>query len=172
VLSCDSGGSHKESSVESIVAIHLTYAPTRFDFDDYICFVKPKGGSFEKIHSTWDAGLAKAEDHAASYAPFIRQLVAEVADANPAAVFKTGEPGSRYWLELVFMLIVYVAIGIGALTLLPIWAIAAAVLAMAGIVSVPFALMRLWRNFPRSFDPNNIPPKLLPVISNQVRTRR
>jgi hypothetical protein len=171
VLRCDAGGDHREMAVGDIAAIHLTFEPTRFDFDDYVCFVQAKGHPTEVIHSIWDAGLAKGEDHAGTYTPFVRQLVAEVAEANAAARFRTGEPGPRYLVELSGLVILFVLLIAAAYMLLDIWDLAAVVMVMVTIVALPFAVRRVIRNWPRSFDPNDIPARLLPPVPERLHSR-
>lgn len=172
VLSCDAGGSHREIPVDNIEALHLTYAPTRFEFNCYTCFVKPKRRSFEKIYSVWDAGLAKAEDHSATYSALIRTLIAEVHDANPSARFRIGEPGPRYWVELAFLVVIFVCLA-AALSIVGLsWSWGTATIAIIALVSLPLGFLWARRNRPRAFDPQQPPSEMLPAIPKPGPRRR
>ena len=171
VLSCDAGGGHREIPVGDIEAIHLTYAPTRFEFDRYGCYVRPRGRSWETIYSIWDAGFAKAEDHSGTYALLVRALIDEVANANRSAVFRIGEPGVRYWIELIVLILVFAGLATAAAITGLNWSWGTALIIMIAIVAVPFALMWLKRNRPRSLDPRYVPDEVLPAPAEHRQTR-
>ncbi len=164
LLSCDAGGGHREIPVGDIEAVHLTFAPTRFEFDRYACHLKPKGRSWEIIYSIWDAGLAHAEDHGDTYRRLVRSLVEQVAEANPGARVRAGEPGSRYWFELVLLILVFASLAAAVSILGLAWNWSTAVMAMCAIVALPFALMWARRNRPRNLNPASLPDMYLPPV--------
>ena len=66
-----------------IAGVRLSYAPSRADHARYRCDLRMRSGQQIAILSTHYAGIADFEDRAATYAPFVRALIARVAAANP-----------------------------------------------------------------------------------------
>ena len=146
-----------------IVGVRLSYAPSRFDHARYRCDVRMRSGQQVAILSTHYAGIADFEDRAATYAPFVRALIARVAAANPAASFRSGRSLVAYWLEHAFLLAM-VAFMVFALSLTgfaPLsessWAKFAFIIA-----SIPLLIAYTRKNWPRRFKPEAIPKDVLP----------
>jgi hypothetical protein len=57
-----------------------------------------------RFSPTHYAGVADFEDRAATYAPFVRALIARVATANPVARFRSGGTLAGYWAQHLFLL--------------------------------------------------------------------
>jgi hypothetical protein len=145
-----------------IVSIRLSFTPTRFDFARYRCVVKRFNGWRETIVSTSYAGMGSFEDRSESYAVFVRRLVAEAAQANPAIRFEAGESRLKYWGSIAilvgaFALLATIVFSIG---LNPTWLVIAKLAVIAFLL--PVCVRWIAKNPPRSFPPQDIPPQVLP----------
>jgi hypothetical protein len=153
--------------------IRLSYAPSRVDSARYRCDITPKSGGAIAILSTHYAGIGDFEDRAATYAPFVRELIARVAAANPSATFRAGKNPYLYVAEhlfliamaalLVFVLFLVGGAGLSDLVLLKLAIIAA---------SIPLLVIYALKNWPRSFSPDTVPLDVLPddaVAAGAVR---
>jgi hypothetical protein len=144
--------------------IRLSFAPTRVDRARYRCDFQIKNGTLAAILSTHYVGLANFEDRGATYAPLVRALIERVAAANPACKFEAGKRPGTYWGEHIFLflmvlLLVFVIGAVGGASL------STLVLVKLGILVtyVPVMILYTRKNWPRSFDPDAIPPDLLPT---------
>jgi hypothetical protein len=146
-----------------VAGLGLSYAPSRFDQGRYRCDVRMRSGQQLAILSTHYAGIADFEDRAASYVPFVRELVGRVAAANPEARFRSGKRPWVYWAEHVFLLamvllLVFVLSAVGVSYLSDSgWAKLAVVVA-----SIPLLIAYTRKNRPRAFAPDAIPEDVLP----------
>jgi hypothetical protein len=148
------------------IEIRLSFAPSRADSARYRCDLRVFGQASTAILSTHYAGIADFEDRGASYAPFVRGLVAQVAAANPKCRFRAGKSFIVYWAEHLFLLamvalLVAVLIAIGSshwseVTWNKFWITLAA---------IPLLIAYSRANWPRRFDPRNIPDDVLPPAS-------
>jgi hypothetical protein len=146
-----------------IVGVRLSYAPSRFDPGRYRCDLTMRSGRRIAILSTHYAGIGDFEDRAATYAPFVRALVARVATGNPSARFRTGRNPVAYWAEhlfliamVAFLVFVLSATGFGPLSESS-WAKLAIILG-----SVPLLMVYTSKNWPGRFAPDAIPKDVLP----------
>jgi len=161
-LSWDGGEKKGAFPFSEIVSIRLSFTPTRFDFARYCCVVKRFNGWRETIVSTSYAGIGSFEDRSSSYAAFVRRLVAEAARANPAIRFEAGESRIKYWGSIAilvgaFALLAVVVLSIG---LAPTWLVIAKLAVIAFLL--PVGLLWTAKNRPRPFQPQEIPPQVLP----------
>jgi hypothetical protein len=161
-LSWDGGEKKGHFPFSEIVSIRLSFTPTRFDFARYRCVVKRFNGWRETIVSTSYAGIGSFEDRSASYAAFVRRLVAEAAQANPAVRFEAGESRLKYWGSIAilvgaFALLAVVVLSIG---LAPTWLVIAKLAVIAFLL--PVGLLWIAKNRPRPFQPQEIPLQVLP----------
>lgn len=146
-----------------IVDVRLSYAPSRVDSGRYRCDLRTRSGQRLAILSTHYAGIADFEDRASTYVPFVRALVARVADVNPSASFRRGKRPFAYWSELIF-LTVMVAILVLVLSLVGFGPLSDVTWAKLFIVlgSIPLLIVYTRKNWPGSFKPDAIPDDLLP----------
>ncbi len=162
-LSWDGGDKKGHFPFSEIVAIRLSYTPTRFDFARYRCIVTRFNGWRETIVSTSYAGIGSFEDRAPAYAKFVRSLVTEASKGNPGIRLKAGESNFRYWGNIVllagaftFLALVFLSLGFN-----PTWLIIVKLLVIA--LLLPVCLRWITKNRPRSFAPDAIPEKILPA---------
>lgn len=150
-----------------MVQVRLSYRPSRFDTGRYACGLALRSGQHLTIVSTHYAGVASFEDRAASYTPFVRELIGRIAAANPQARFRGGRHPAAYLAEhgfllamIVVLLLVLLEVGV-----LPFGDI---VMVKLGIVlaTLPLAFVYARRNWPRTFDPRAIPADVLPMPSD------
>jgi hypothetical protein len=146
-----------------IVALRLSYAPSRADSARYRCDVRMRSGQQLAILSTHYAGIADFEDRAATYAPFVRALIARVAAANPSASFRSGKNPVTYWLEHIFLLAM-VALLVFVLSVTGFAPLSESSWAKLFIILgfIPLLIAYTRKNWPRRFKPDAIPRDLLP----------
>jgi hypothetical protein len=147
------------------IEIRLSFAPSRVDFARYRCDLRVFGQASTAILSTHYAGIGDFEDRAATYAPFVRGLVAQVAAANPKCRFRAGKHAVTYVAEHVFllamiMLLVFVLGLVGGAGLSGLVMVKLAIL----LFYVPVMIVYTRKNWPRQFKPDDIPKDVLPPI--------
>jgi len=147
----------------AMAELRLSYDPTRFDTRRYRCDVRLANGERGTLWSTHFAGVAEFEDRAATYTPFVRALVAQVAAANPKCSFRAGTRPLAYWSGQLFLLAMAIA-AVWVLALVGGSALSEVTWTKLFIVIglIPLALVYARKNRPRIFQPTAIPPDVLP----------
>ena len=145
-----------------IVEIRLRFDPTRFDTWRYRCDLRTRNEQKATIWSTHFRSVANFEDRGASYARLARALAPRVARANPQCRFAGGSRPLAYWAGLGLISVTMLLL-IAVLTLLggrldPFILLRLSLFALWGWLAIPYAR----KNWPRRFDPANIPEALLP----------
>jgi len=161
-LSWEAADKSGRFAFDEIGEVRLEWAATRADHARYACHVVRFNGWTETIVSTHYDGIARFGDRAASFNPFVRRLVAEIARANPQCRFRAGATGLAYFGSLALM------IGAALLlaTVIAAFGIPLHVIIVAKLVVIaaltPLAIAWSKRNRPRPFDPRSIPEEVLP----------
>jgi hypothetical protein len=146
-----------------IIGVRLSYAPSRVDSARYRCDLRMRSGQQLAMLSTHYAGIADFEDRAATYAPFVRALIARVAAANPSARFRSGKNPVTYWMEHLFLLAMVVLL-VFVLSMTGFAPLSESSWAKLMIVlgSIPLLLVYTRKNWPSRFTPDTIPKDVLP----------
>jgi hypothetical protein len=146
-----------------IVGVRLSYAPSRVDSARYRCDLTMRSGGTIAMLSTNYAGIADFEDRAATYAPFVRTLIAKVAAANPSARFRSGKNPITYWAEHFFLLAM-VALLIFVLSITGTMPLSDSSWAKLFIIIgfIPLLIVYTRKNWPNRFKPDAIPSDVLP----------
>jgi len=146
-----------------IVGVRLSYAPSRVDSARYRCDLTMRSGGTIAMLSTHYAGIADFEDRAATYAPFVRTLIAKVAAANPSARFRSGKNPITYWAEHLFLLAM-VALLIFVLSITGTMPLSDSSWAKLFIIIgfIPLLIVYTRKNWPNRFKPDAIPSDVLP----------
>ena len=110
------------------------------------------------------------QDQRESYRPFVLELLARTAAANPACAFHAGSTllsyaGSFLILGTSLFLLAGVALSLGIPAT---WLITAKLIVLAFLV--PLGLAWLWKNRPRRFTPPHVPEGVLPAILSRAST--
>jgi hypothetical protein len=146
-----------------IVGVRLSYAPSRADSARYRCDLTMRSGGKIAILSTHYAGFADFEDRAATYAPFVRALIARVAAANPSTRFRSGKNPIVYLAEHLFLLAM-VALLVFVLSVTGFMPLSESSWSKLFIVIgfIPLLIVYTHKNWPRTFKPDAIPQDVLP----------
>jgi hypothetical protein len=147
----------------NIVGVRLSYAPSRADSARYRCDLKMRSGQRLAILSTHYAGIADFEDRASTYVPFVRELIARVAGANPSATYRSGKSPLAYWAEHIFLLAA-VALLVSVLSMAGFAYVSGSSWVKLAIVLffIPLLIAYTRKNWPRRFKPDAIPKDVLP----------
>lgn len=126
--------------------------------------VRGQSGSTLKIRSHHYEGLKDFESRAASYEPLVRELIARVAAANPAARFQTGSNVMRItWMGMLAVFVV-LAVLLGGLLIsgedLKGDVLGGFVLA---VVSIPYAWRSMNSSRTRVFVSDAIPDEMFEI---------
>lgn len=160
---CEPGGRTLAIPLAAVDEIRLTFDPTRFDRVRYRCGIRGRNALRESLVSTSYVSFGTFEDRGRGYAPFVREFVRRAARANPRCRFRAGARPLAYAVQHLFVLaiLVLLAVLIAATAGVP---PAGLVLVKLAIVAayVPLSLRHARRNWPRRFDPGNVPRDLLP----------
>ena len=151
-------------SYADIAEIRLSYDPTRFESDRYRCDFMTRSGARELIVSVSYVSPANFENRKATYMPFVRTLVRNVSNANPACRFVAGKKPLAYLAEHALILAVLLLLASTLyFTGVP---VAGVVVIKLGLIAVyvPVKLRYTKVNRPRRFDPTDIPTEVLPAI--------
>ena len=146
-----------------IVGVRLSYGPSRVDLGRYRCDLRMRSGQQLAIVSTHYAGIADFENRAATYAPFVRALIARIAAANPSARFRSGENPVAYWADHLFLLaMVAMLVFLLSITGFAYVVDSAWVKLFIIIFFIPLLIAYTRKNWPRNFRPDAIPKDVLP----------
>lgn len=140
---------HRLAQVDTV---HLKYDRSK-QRSYYNCFIHTPGKKVALRHVHF-AGIARFEDRSATYTPFVRALLAAVAQQNPRATLKAGSLFN--FIMCIVLLPFLVGVGILAYTLGS-WA---GVLTMAFFAVMCIGVIP--RSRPRTVDPANPPANVLP----------
>ncbi len=123
------------------------------------------GDGIELVDSGYDAA-GREVDMAAPYSAFVRALAGRVAAANPAARFRAAARPLDHGFNLVTGGVTGLVMAGGALVLLlaGYYAVGGILAGFTGIFA-PFVVNYLRATRPVAFDPNAIPPGLLPAAA-------
>jgi hypothetical protein len=143
--------------------VRLSYVPPRVDSARYRCDLTMRSGGKIAILSTHYAGLADFEDRAATYAPFVRALIAKVAAANPSTRFRSGKNPIVYSAEYLFLLAM-VALLVYVLSMTGYMPLSDSSWAKLFIIIgfIPLLVVYTRKNWPRGFTADAIPQDVLP----------
>lgn len=150
-----------------IVQVRLYYAPSEYNVVRYCCALRLRTrmhiGHDLEIQSTHCTGIGSFEDRAATYAPFVRALIARVAAANPSARFRAGVHPVQYWLAPIVLLIAMTAL---AFMLSEPWGYSLWAKFAIFLLLIPLLIAHAmgWgrKNWPCRFTPDAIPKDVLP----------
>ena len=147
----------------SIKELRICFDPTRFDDTRHRCDVRLADGQKASFYSTHFVSVTDFEDRAATYVPFVRELIARTSAANPACRFRSGKRPFVYWAEHVLLLVMLLLLVL-VLGLVGGVALSNLVLVKLGIIAtfIPVMIMYTRKNWPRRFDPAAIPAEALP----------
>jgi hypothetical protein len=126
------------------------------------CVIRRRRGRALALSSSHLVALGRSEDRADSFRPFIDALVARVAAANPATVFRAGMPPALWacWLAILVavvvvgplaLILILAALATGAHIESPL--ILTTVLLLGVLCSFRSYSRTVRRNRPRPFDP-------------------
>lgn len=146
-----------------IVGVRLSYVSPRVGPAAYRCDLRMRSGQRIALRSTHYAGIADFEDRAATYAPFVRALIARVAAANPSASFRSGRRPVVYWAEHLFLLAM-IALLVFVLSVTGFAPLSESSWAKLWIIvgSIPLLLVYTRKNWPGRFKSDAIPTDVLP----------
>jgi hypothetical protein len=146
-----------------IVAMRLSFEPSRFDAKRHRCEITLRDRAKVSIWSTHYVSVGEFEDRAATYSPLVRALVARVGAANPACDFRVGKRPLGYWLRLIFVLTAFSALAY-MIMLVGSAAFSGIVIVKLVIIAafVPLLVRYINKNRPGSFKPEAIPEDALP----------
>lgn len=150
-------------SYRDFMELRLSYDPTRFDTRRFRCDIAARGRGRVTIMSTSYVSLGDFEDRGAHYTPFVRALVARVAQAAPDCRLRAGKRPWTYWAQHAFLLTMLILLGL-ALALFSGFSISGLVAVKLGIIAfyIPIAIGYARRNLPKSFTADGIPTEVLP----------
>ena len=143
--------------------VRLVFDPTRIVQNRFCCNVRFRDGREAVLINQSYSGFADFEDRSAAYVPLVRELIAQIAQANPACRFHAGKPALGYMASLVFVFAMLLLLGI------VLWLTQA--VSLHGLVVIkliviaamlPTFYLYVRKNRPRPFEPAAIPDDLLP----------
>lgn len=159
------GGQAGRVPYDQIRRIRLSFRPMTMQNYRFLAEVWPAGGPKLQIASTSWKSLVEHERFDAPYRAFVVELCRRIGAAKGQTSFETGSPVWIYWPGVV----VFVAASLGLAGLI-IRALITGIWSGAAFVTAFLALF-LWqagnlfrRNRPGTFDPDAVPPLVLPKI--------
>jgi hypothetical protein len=159
----EAGAPTQRLPYRDIVELRLVYDPTRFDTNRYRCDLTPVTGRRATLKSTHYVSVGNFEDRAASYSPFVRELVRRVGEAAPRCRFRAGKRAWVFWAEHIFLLTTLLLLA-GVLMMIGNFALPTIATIKLAIIAtyIPIVIKYATRNWPRAFSPDDVPPDVLP----------
>lgn len=159
----DGNAPPREIPLREIAGIELTFSPTRFEPNRFLCRLRLNGGGQREFFNRTYRGIADFQDTSAEYTTFVRQLHEALARHHPGCRFAAGVSGARYALNVAALILAGVVL-LGALMFFVlvglVWV--ALIKLVLVVFYTPAALRWLKRNHMRTYDPLAIPKELLP----------
>jgi hypothetical protein len=153
-------------SYDQISQVRLSYEPSRASGNIFFCRVYVKGvsGPVASIPSTYYRGFLEFEPQFDGYLGFVAGLHAQLVARGSKVSYRAGVSQLAYWGNAAFFIIVTM---FSMLLLVPIIAEAQISATSWFRIEMIFALAPLvflwfWSNRPRPYDPQQIPPEILP----------
>ncbi|MCO6498605.1 MAG: hypothetical protein J5I50_13205 [Chitinophagaceae bacterium] len=165
---CFSGEDTTEICIpyKHIRQLQLFYFPNRYKTNNYACKIVHNNGT-DSFYSVTFKGVGNFADNRIMYTPFVTTLVKTLSRKNPAAEIIAGNTTGKYivnWiiigaaiLLLLGSLLFFPLIGGGFLLLLRLAFIAYLLF---------YGLKHMKANVPRKVINGNIPPEVIPALSN------
>ena len=150
---------------KDIVSVRLYHEPTRSKPWRYVFELQPKHKRKIEIDNGHFLGGSEYEDRSATYTPFVRAALAQLARANPKAQALIGETPKRYFFLLLCALVLLCALAFGLVTVpTPLDAWPYASLAKLGVILLMLPIFWRWvlRAMPRGYPLDAIPERALP----------
>lgn len=157
------GGIAGRAAYPMITMVRLGFRPNNFGARRFIAEIWPRNGSRVEIASASYRSLVATDDQGPAYRVFIEELHRRIAAAGADCRFEAGFAPWRWWPMAA----------VGVFTALALLYVAASTITSAdvtgGLLIAGFILLFGWqmvplvlRNRPRSYDPRQIPPEVMP----------
>lgn len=135
--------------------VRLAFAPGRFQQTRYLMELSGQRSRLVLTNISFQ-GFGQFEDRSETFFPLVRQVVAGVEAASPAAEFMAGEQPALYWLMMAFNLFAFgmLALVVLFLPLAP-GNVSASVIIKAVVIVFSLPLLMSWavNSRPRRFKP-------------------
>jgi hypothetical protein len=146
-----------------ISMVRLGFRPNNFGARRFIAEIWPRNGSKVEIASASYRSLVATDDQGPAYRAFIEELHRRIAASGGECRFEAGFAAWRWWPMAA----------VGVFTAFALLYVAVSTVRSAdvtgGLLIAGFILLFAWqmtplilRNFPRRYDPQHIPPDVMP----------
>ena len=146
-----------------IVRVRLSYRPASMQSRRFLMEVWPADGPRLSIVSSSWRSLVELTPQDQAYGAFVRELNHRIAHAGANASFETGSPAVLYWPGLAIVAsaaTILAALAMQALLIMN-WSAAALIGGFCGLFAWQGGTF-FWRNRPRRYRPDAVPPDLVP----------
>jgi hypothetical protein len=146
--------------------IRMSFRPMTIQTYRFITEIWPKAGPKLEIASTSWRGMIQQERHDAPYAAFVTELNRRIGAGKGETLFVSGTNPIQYWIGLAVFLVVLLAVSALLVKALIAWSLVPAMV-VGGLLAL-FLLQTggyFRRNRPRRYQPDAIPPEVLPRAS-------
>lgn len=161
-LMIDANGTVTHIPYEDISLIRLSYMPDRMRSNNYQCNIESGKGNFSFLSSSYVSFANFKSDHAA-YKTFVTELISRVSTANPEVSLLSGKPKTSYYLSVVVMIVLFVAVALLIYYLGDYMSSISWLKFILILLLIPMAFSYIMKNKPGVFTSDNIPAKLLPA---------
>ncbi len=158
------GVTMEQIALSRIDEVRLKFAPIRSQPNRYECCLTVAGHKDIAFSNIYFAGAFDQQDKSALYVPFVRTLLQRIAQANPQARFVAGMTTVGYYASTGFFLLI-MALFAALLFIVPFGKLSTTSILKIVLVLlfVPSLIRHIRVSKPRSFQPNEPPPELLPT---------
>lgn len=146
-----------------VTEVRLEYTPTRYEWNGYSCILKLKGQRKLTMNSLEFVGGFRRADRSASYVQFIRELHRRLPAHSAGCRYLAGASRSGFWWGTLALALAGLAVigGIIFFSLVGWKDYAITKITLAGCL-LPIGGLWIYRNRPRSYQPDALPAHLLP----------
>lgn len=162
----EKAGRQRTISYDDVSGVRLSYEPTRFTSDLYLCRIYLTGQTapVATISSTFYHGVLSFDPQLGAYRRLVLALHRKLSERGGSVAYRAGASAFAYWGNAIFLSVVVV---FSAMLLIPIvadvhltgsnWFKIALIAFLVPVVAAWF-----WANRPRGYDPKAVPRELLP----------
>jgi hypothetical protein len=161
------GGRSGSVRYDRIRAVRLSYRPVTMQSHRFVAEIWPADGPKMQIVSVSWRSLVEQQRLDGAYRSFIAELHRRLAAAGSTAQLSTGVPVATYWIGIIVLAAVMVAIGVLIVRSMRLgqWSAAAIVAAFFLVFALQIGNY-FRRNRPGRYRPDAIPAEVLPKLKN------
>jgi hypothetical protein len=164
LVTCGSSGRERKLAWRDVQSVRLYADPARGRPWRYVFEIQPKQGQRVTIDNAHLVERGLYEERSATYTPFVRAALAQIAEKNPRVRALLAETQKRYFFLLFAGLISFCALAVALVAPTPLdgWAYGGLLKLAVIAIMLPAFVFGILRALPRGVPLNEVPDRAFP----------